>query len=88
MSGKHDPAEFNIEAIKQFVDQGNSVSSVAALLDIITRSRYALIKKYEPDSSIHQEQSDVQAELHRFQKELKGVPVVTCFTLINTPRCQ
>ncbi|MCT4714768.1 IS3 family transposase [Enterobacteriaceae bacterium H18W14] len=73
MSGKRYPEEFKIEAVKQVVDRGYSVSSVATRLDITTHSLYAWIKKYGPDSSTNKEQSDAQAELRRLQKELKRV---------------
>ncbi|EDX6482731.1 TPA: IS3 family transposase [Salmonella enterica] len=73
MSGKRYPEEFKIEAVKQVVDRGYSVSSVATRLDITTHSLYAWIKKYGPDSSTNKEQSDAQAELLRLQKELKRV---------------
>ena len=36
MSGKRYPEEFKIEAVKQVVDRGHSVSSVATRLDITT----------------------------------------------------
>ena len=48
-------------------------SSVATRLDITTHSLYAWIKKYGPDSSTHNEQSDAHAEIRRLQKELKRV---------------
>ena len=35
MSGKRYPEEFKIEAVKQVVDRGYSVSSVATRLDIV-----------------------------------------------------
>lgn len=73
MSSKRYPEEFKIEAVKQVVDRGHSVSSVATRLDITTHSLYAWIKKYGPDSSINKEQSDAQAEIRRLQKELKRV---------------
>ncbi|EJF5648138.1 IS3 family transposase [Salmonella enterica] len=73
MSGKRYPEEFKIEAVKQVVDRGHSVSSVATRLDITTHSLYAWIKKYGPESSTHKEQSDVQSEIRRLQKELKRV---------------
>lgn len=73
MSGKRYPDEFKIEAVKQVVDRGHSVSSVATRLDITTHSLYAWIKKYGPDSSVNQAQSDAQAEIRRLQKELKRV---------------
>ncbi len=44
MSGKRYPEEFKIEAVKQVVDRGYSVSSVATRLDITTHSLYAWIK--------------------------------------------
>ncbi|MDN7098644.1 IS3 family transposase [Enterobacter hormaechei] len=73
MSGKRYPEEFKIEAVKQAIDRGHSVSSVATRLDITTHSLYAWIKKYGPDSSTNKEQSDAQAEIRRLQKELKRV---------------
>ncbi|EIV1068252.1 IS3 family transposase [Salmonella enterica] len=73
MSGKRYPEEFKIEAVKQVVDRGYSVSSVATRLDITPHSLYAWIKKYGPDSSTNKEQSDAQAEILRLQKELKRV---------------
>ncbi|BDS21476.1 putative transposase YkgN [Enterobacter roggenkampii] len=73
MSGKRYPEEFKIEAVKQVVDRGHSVSSVATRLDITTHSLYAWIKKYGPDSSTNKEPSDAQAEIRRLQKELKRV---------------
>ncbi|HDS2645522.1 IS3 family transposase [Klebsiella aerogenes] len=73
MSGKRYPEELKIEAVKQVVDRGYSVSSVATRLDITTHSLYAWIKKYGPDSSTNKEQSDAQAEIRRLQKELKRV---------------
>ncbi|MGD8108354.1 IS3 family transposase [Pantoea sp. FN0302] len=73
MSGKRYPEEFKIEAVKQVVDRGYSVSSVATRLDITTHSLYAWTKKYGPDSSTNKEHSDAQAEIRRLQKELKRV---------------
>ncbi|HAW2465259.1 TPA: transposase [Escherichia coli] len=68
MSGKRYPEEFKIEAVKQVVDRGYSVASVATRLDITTHSLYSWIKKYGPDSSTNKEQSDAQAEIRRLQK--------------------
>lgn len=56
MSGKRYPEEFKIEAVKQVVDRGYSVASVATRLDITTHSLYSWIKKYGPDSSTNKEQ--------------------------------
>jgi len=77
MSGKRYPEEFKIEAVKQVVDRGYSVASVATRLDITTHSLYSWIKKYGPDSSTNKEQSDAQSDaqagIRRLQKELKRV---------------
>ena len=73
MSGKRYPEEFKIEAVKQVVERGHSVSSVATRLDITIHSLYARIKKYGPDSSTNKELSDAQAEIRHLQKELKRV---------------
>lgn len=73
MSVKRYPEEFKIEAVKQVVDRVHSVSSVATRLDITTHSLYAWIKKYGPDSSTHNEQSDAQAEIRSLQKESKPI---------------
>ncbi|OWC65977.1 transposase, partial [Escherichia coli] len=51
MSGKRYPEEFKTEAVKQVIDRGYSVASVATRLDITTHSLYAWIKKYGPDYS-------------------------------------
>jgi transposase len=73
MIGKRYPEEFKIEAVKQVVDRGHSVSSEATRLDITTHSLYAWIKKYGPDSSTNKEQSDAEAEIRRLKTELKRV---------------
>ena len=73
MNGKRYTEEFKIEAIKQVVDRGYSVASVAIRLDVTTHNLYAWIKKYGPDSSTNKEQSDAQTEIRRLQKELKRV---------------
>lgn len=58
MSGKRYPKEFKTEAVKQVVGRGYSIASVATRLDITTRSLYAWIKKYGPDSSATKTQFD------------------------------
>ncbi len=73
MSGKRYPQAFKIEAVKQVVDRGYSVSSVVTRLDITAHSLYAWIKKFGPDSSTNKEQSDAQAEIRCLQKEQKRV---------------
>lgn len=65
MSSKRYPEEFKIEAVKQVVDRGYSVSSVATGPEITTHSLYAWIKKYGPDFSTNKEQRDAQAGIRR-----------------------
>jgi len=48
MSGKRYPDEFKIEAVKQVVDRGHSISDVAKRLDVTAHSLYAWVKKYGP----------------------------------------
>lgn len=55
MSGKRYPKAFKIKAVKQVIERGHSVSSVATHLDITTHSLYARIKKYGSNSSTNKE---------------------------------
>jgi len=71
MSSKRYPDEFKIEAVKQVVDRGHSVSDVAGSLGMTTHSLYAWIKKFGPDSVVHNAKADDQAEIRRLKKELK-----------------
>ena len=70
MSGKRYIEEFKIEAVKQVVDRGHSVSSVATRLGITIHSLYTCIKVYGPDTSTNKVQSDAQIEIRQLQKEL------------------
>lgn len=71
MSCKRYPEEFKIEVVKQVVDRGHSIASVAARLDITSHSLYAWVKNYGPDASANETQSDTQSEIRRLKKELK-----------------
>ena len=71
MSRKRYPEEFKIEEVKQVVYRGHSISDVGKRLDVTLHSLYAWVKKYGPDCKQHNELSDAQAEIKRFQKELK-----------------
>ncbi len=73
MSSKRYPEEFKIEAVKQITEKGHSVADVANRLGTTTHSLYAWVKRYGPDSSQHQAQSDENAENCRLQKELQRV---------------
>jgi len=71
MSGKRYPEEFKIKAVKQVIDRGHSITSVATRLDITTHSLYTRVKKYGPDSLATKTQADVQSEIRRPQKKPK-----------------
>ncbi|MBE3844943.1 IS3 family transposase [Vibrio parahaemolyticus] len=73
MSSKRYPEEFKIEAVKQVTEKGHSVADVANRLGTTTHSLYAWVKRYGPDSSQHQAQSDESAEIRRLRKELQRV---------------
>ena len=84
MSGKRYPEEFKIEAVKQVVDRGYSVASVATRLDITTHSLYSWIKKYGPDSSTNKEQSDAQAEIRK--RAARTVLTGMCYSVGSATR--
>ena len=71
MSKKRYTEEFKEAAVKQVVDQGHSVASVASRLGMTTHSLYAWVKKYGPDKEQHQADVDKDAEIRRLKKELK-----------------
>ena len=47
MSGKRYAEEFKIEAVKQVIDRGHSVASVATRLGVTTKSLYAWVAATE-----------------------------------------
>ena len=65
--------EFKTQAVKQVTEQGYSVASVSDRLGMSTHSLYAWIKKYGPQASHHQEDSDPEARIRQLEKELKRV---------------
>lgn len=54
LSIKRYPGEFKVEAVKQVVNSGHSISGVAIRLGITTQSFQAWIKRHGPDSSTPQ----------------------------------
>lgn len=73
MSSKRYPEEFKIKAVKQVTEKGHSVADVVNRLGTATHSLYAWVKRYGPDSSQHQAQSDESAEIRRLRKERQRV---------------
>ncbi len=85
MSSKRYPEEFKIEAVKQATEKGHSVADVANRLGTTTHSLYTWVKRYGPDSSQHQAQSDESAEIRRLRKELQRVTEER--DILKKPRC-
>ena len=73
MSNKRYTEEFKIEAVRQVIDRGYSVTEVADRLGTTTHSLYAWKKKYGPDSSEHQAKTETDQEIRRLKKELRRV---------------
>ena len=73
MSNKRYTEEFKTEAVRQVVDRGYSVAEVADRLGTTTHSLYAWKKKYGPDSSEHQANTETDQEIRRLKKELRRV---------------
>jgi len=73
MSDKRYPTEFKKEAVRQVVERGHSVASVAERLGITSGSLYEWLKKFGPDSDRYNEEQSTQAEIRRLKKELKRV---------------
>ena len=73
MKQKRYPEEFKIEAVRQIVERGHSVTEVANRLGTTTHSMYAWIKRYGPNAEANQSLADDQAEIKRLRKELKRV---------------
>jgi putative transposase len=72
MSGKRYPEEFKTEAVKQVVDRGYSVASVAARLEISPHSLYA-DKNTVRILPLIKNESDAQSRDPPSPKELKRV---------------
>ena len=73
MSNKRYTEEFKIEAVRQVIDRGYSVTEVADRLGTTSHSLYAWKKKYGPDSSEHQAKTETDQEIRRLKKELRRV---------------
>lgn len=73
MSGKRYTEEFKIEAVKQVMDRGYSVSSVSRRLGISTKSLYDWIKCFGDPRSQHNQLSNQEHEIRILKKELRRV---------------
>ena len=73
MSSKRYPEEFKIEAVRQVVDRGYSVSDVAKRLGISSKSLRDWIKRFGDTGSQHQTIVSQQDELRKLKAELRRV---------------
>ena len=73
MTSKRYPEEFKVEAVKQIIDRGHSVASVATRLGVSTHSLYQWIKHYGMPESERKAAQDQQAEIRQLKAELKRV---------------
>ena len=71
MSGKRYTEEFKIGAVKQVVDRGHSVSSVASRLGVTTKSLYEWINRYGKPDSQHNQLTAQQQEIRALKADLK-----------------
>ncbi|OIQ01134.1 MAG: transposase [Zetaproteobacteria bacterium CG2_30_59_37] len=73
MSGKRYSDEFKIEAVRQVVDRGHSVSSVARRLGVTTKSLYDWISRFGKPDSQHSKLTEQEKEIRKLKSELKRV---------------
>jgi len=73
MTSKRYTEEFKVEAVKQIIDRGHSVASVAARLGVSTHSLYQWIKHYSMPEDERKAVQDQQTEIRQLKAELKRV---------------
>ena len=73
MSGKRYTDEFKIEAVRQVVDGGYSVASVASRLGITTKSLYEWINRFGKPGSQHNRLTEQEKEIRKLKSELRRV---------------
>jgi len=73
MSSKRYPTGFKKEAVRQVVERGHSVASVAERLGVTSHSLYNWMKKYGPNADRYTAELSDQAEIRKLKKELKRV---------------
>jgi transposase len=71
MSGKRYTDEFKIEAVKQVLEQGHSVASVAKRLGITIRSLHTWKKTFGQPEVVRRTLTDHDAEVRKLRAEVK-----------------
>lgn len=73
MRGKRYPEEFKIEAVKQVVDKGFTMTDVAQRLGVTYKSLHAWVQKYKKPSGMRAAEETQQAEIRKLKAELRRV---------------
>lgn len=73
MSGERYTEEFKKEAVKQIIQEGYSVTSVADRLGVSTHSLYAWLKRYGTTAEEYNREAKQQDEIKKLKAELKRV---------------
>lgn len=73
MGGKRYPEEFKIQAVKQVVDKGFTMTDVAQRLGVTYRSLYDWVQKYSKSDGARSTEDSQQAEITKLKAELRRV---------------
>jgi transposase len=73
MSGKRYPEEFKIQAVKQVVDKGYTMTDVAKRLGVTYKSLYDWVQKYSKSDGAQAADDAQQAEIRKLKAELRRV---------------
>jgi len=73
MSGKRYPEEFKIQAVKQVVDKGFTMTDVAQRLGVTYKSLYDWVQKYSKSDGAQIADDAQQAEIRQLKAELRRV---------------
>jgi transposase len=73
MRGKRYPEEFKIQAVKQVVDKGFTMTDVAQRLGVTYKSLYTWVQKYGKPNGTREAEDVQQAEIRKLKTELRRV---------------
>lgn len=73
MRGKRYPEEFKIQAVKQVVDKGFTMTDVAQRLGVTYKSLYTWVQKYGKPNDTREAEDAQHAEIRKLKTELRRV---------------
>ena len=73
MRSKRYPEEFKIQALKQVVDKGFTMTDVAQRLGVTYKSLYTQVQKYGKPNGTREAEDGRQAEIRKLKTELRRV---------------